>query len=144
MSTYQTATRGMQPATPRRRNGSKNSTSEAAVEAHKRVSVSISGAEGSPSGPLARVIINLPDGTEVDATRTIVAALAHALWERRGADHLTNWLDAEAVLNEVLSAKQPPVTKARAGRVIQAAPAVEDDDLLSGHLLPRRIRSRRL
>ena len=46
-------------------------------------------------------------GEQVDVTRPLVAAIAHALWHTRGGDDLTNWADAEGALDQLLGQKEP-------------------------------------
>ncbi len=41
-------------------------------------------------------------GSQVDLTSGLVAAIAHALWQARGGDDLTNWAEAEAVLGQLV------------------------------------------
>jgi hypothetical protein len=47
-------------------------------------------------------------GTEqIDVTQPITAAIAHALWQARGGDEMTNWADAEGVVDQLFGANSP-------------------------------------
>jgi hypothetical protein len=138
MSVYQTASRSAQPAAPRRgrvSNGSIRTRPEVAPAAPALAVRVVPAAEESAGGPQIRVLVTLPGGTEVDVTRTMVAAVAHALWQARGEDHLTNWFDAENIVNLALSAPAP----ARPSRIVRPTPRprmVEEDGPLPDPLAP--------
>jgi hypothetical protein len=58
----------------------------------------------SSQTPRSRVIIG-DEGTAgmVDVTGGLIAAIAHALWQVRGGDEMTNWADAESALDQLFS-----------------------------------------
>ncbi len=61
---------------------------------------------GEP-GSRARVLLG-DSGTELDITGALIGAIAHSLWQARGGDSMTNWADAETVLDQLLD--QAPKT----------------------------------
>lgn len=57
---------------------------------------------------------------QVDVTGSVVATIAHALWQARGGDPLTNWVDAERALDALFApvaapmpAKQPALAESK-------------------------------
>jgi hypothetical protein len=59
---------------------------------------------------------------EVDVTRPVVAAVAHALWQARGGADMTNWADAETVVRQLLGAQAIPAAPASSSRNINIPP----------------------
>jgi hypothetical protein len=141
MSAQQTALGKVQPAGPRRRNG----TAKAKIEPVSPPGLAtriVTRASDGTGGPRARVLVTLQSGVEVDVTRTIVSAIAHALWESRGEDHIVNWLDAETVFNQAFAPRSAAASTPRPGRATPARKEPDDEPLPA--LLPRPMRSRRL
>jgi hypothetical protein len=137
-------------ATARRRsNGVTVQTSQPAPQGDTN-GFSVSFEPASEVNRLTRVGVRLPSGQEVELTRTVVAAIAHALWQARGEDHLTNWLDAETAFNLMMGVRQcsaSGVNGMRAGRKavsIDKRPAAADDGDLLPALASRSSRLRRL
>lgn len=58
--------------------------------------------------PQARIILG-DEGTPgvIDVTAGVTAAIAHALWQARGGDDITNWADAEAVIDQLFPPPLP-------------------------------------
>jgi hypothetical protein len=102
------------------------------------------------TGPGVRIMATLAGGDDVELTRTVVAAVAYALWQHRGADHLTNWVDAEQIVGELFGVERPKLRRAsssgRAGRSATALklPGIHDDVDLLPAIMPRSVRTRRL
>jgi hypothetical protein len=44
-------------------------------------------------------------GREIDVTKPLVSAVAHAIWQARGGADGTNWADAEGVVRQLLGAQ---------------------------------------
>jgi hypothetical protein len=131
--------------TRRRSNGV--SVQQHSVLPPRGITVEVESPAAGQGAQVGRVLVKLPSGQVIDASRTVVAAIAHALWEARGEHHLTNWLDAEAAFNLIIGARVGagvPGTP-RAGRSTPSAvrsPAANDDDRLPA-LASRPVRNRR-
>lgn len=67
---------------------------------------------------------------DLDVTRPLVEAVAQALWHARGGDDLTNWRDAERVVDQLLTpagrreAKRDGAKRAdgRTARAVESTP----------------------
>jgi hypothetical protein len=141
MAGYEIAPRVVQPATARRRNGTSGrpKSDDGFLLPPSPLIRVVARSQDGAAGTRARILVTMRNGAEVEITRTVVAAIAHALWEAGGEDHLTNWLDAEAVFNQFV-----PGSGNGSGAVPRSAPAGRrDDDDAMPDILPRR-RSRRL
>ena len=81
----------------------------------------ISRSSGQDAGSPFRVMVS-PSGNygeHVDVTHRVVSGIAHALWEVRGGDAVANWLDAEAVLAQLVGSH---ATDAQSGAAPVAKP----------------------
>ena len=58
--------------------------------------------KGPEKGTRSRAVVS-GNGVQVDVTGSLTGAIAHALWEARGGDSMTNWADAEAALDQLLA-----------------------------------------
>lgn len=56
-------------------------------------------------GTRLKVIVSNGSGDSLEVTGGITGAIAHALWQLRGGDDIANWVDAEALTDELLSSK---------------------------------------
>jgi hypothetical protein len=77
--------------------GSKGGSSGAAAPVSARFEPR---ASGQP-GPRCRVLVKGAGGNEIDVSCNITGAIAHALWQVRGGDSVSNWCDAEQVLDQL-------------------------------------------
>jgi hypothetical protein len=76
-------------------------------------------------GSSFRAVMSLGRMEEIDVTGALTAPLAHALWQLRGGEDIANWVDAERLLDELLSrATGTPIAgvdvKVPARRVVSA------------------------
>jgi hypothetical protein len=55
------------------------------------------------AGPRFRAVVTLGHADELDVTGAMTAPLAHALWQLRGGPDIGNWVDAEALLDNLLA-----------------------------------------
>ena len=72
----------------------------------------VRGDGGSP-GTRHRVLVGETGGPQVDVTGVVVAAIAHALWQARGGDAMTNWADAERAIDSLAGEISPAPGRAR-------------------------------
>ena len=59
-------------------------------------------------GARARVFVGA-GASQVEVTGAMVGAIAHALWQARGGESMTNWADAEVLVDQLFA----PVLPAR-------------------------------
>jgi hypothetical protein len=69
-------------------------------------------------GTRFRVLVANVAGDEIEVTGAMTAQLAHALWQLRGGLDISNWADAEALLDQVLAPVAPEVSPAGKGEVV--------------------------
>ena len=58
-------------------------------------------------GPRVKVLVGGVAGRELDLTGNLTGAIAHALWESRGGDSVSNWTEAERILELLGGITQP-------------------------------------
>ena len=59
-------------------------------------------APGGDKGPGFRAVVSLGPTEVIDVTGALTGPLAHALWQLRGGVDISNWVDAERLLDDVL------------------------------------------
>jgi hypothetical protein len=69
-------------------------------------------------GPRSRVIVSIGAGEELDVTGALTASLAHALWQLQGGVDIGNWVDGEALLDQLLIVPPSPPVEAPVSQVV--------------------------
>jgi hypothetical protein len=58
------------------------------------------------------VVVSGVGNRELDVTGNLTGAIAHALFQARGGDSASNWVEAERILDQLCGMSQGPISAA--------------------------------
>lgn len=72
-------------------------------------------------GTRTRVLVSGVHAKDLDLTGNVTGAIAHALWQARGGDAASNWVEAERILEQLAGAPARPAGSAQTPEPVRTA-----------------------